>query len=95
MKCPRCEKEMRLWNNAIKGRTYECDTCYGPWTVQASKLMTISDLTDKIIEFETILKNMNKKIDEIYYSPGMPGYIKTKVDFTQLVEEFHSHNISK
>jgi hypothetical protein len=45
-------------------------------------------MTDKICKLENDmttllakLTDMTRKIDEIYYAPGMPGFVQTEADF--------------
>lgn len=41
----------------------------------------IGDLRRKVKDLEKLVAVLSKKIDEVYYSPGLPGALAAKADF--------------
>ncbi len=71
--CPKCKsKEYYTWCGSETW--YECVSCNTHFYDDGYKKQLNYDLHKRVLELEN-------KINEIYYAPGMPGYIKANDNY--------------
>ncbi len=53
-------------------------------TIPIVALQEIITLRERISQLEAANENLVRKIDEVYYAPGMPGYLQHKRNFDEM-----------
>lgn len=87
---PRCTTHIKLSNVTCGMNSWlECHACNAKlYRRSKDKLINNEDMYDRLCASEKEIKSLkmqvkflSEKLDEIYYAPGMPGFISVKNDF--------------
>lgn len=72
--CPRCKSKNKYTTWCGSDEWYECVSCNCCFYADGYKQQSNYELHKRILEIE-------KKMNEIYYAPGMPGFLKAKANY--------------